>query len=232
MKRFIVVGAVMAVVVMVGSKSSAQVAQWNVQGHGSPVDLSLSASNSDANLLAVPALTRVGPGIAPSAAANSFSDLSNNTTATLNTNADYMTFTVAPAAGFQLNLTTLKWIMCGSNTAPGNGAWGFSSDGGATWSVDQFAMALARNTNTFDFTDFSTTSSVEFRFWSWGTVSVNGGTSAKGGTVRIAQDQANNSPELILDGTVTAIPEPSTLSLIGFGILGMLAFSRRRFSRS
>ena len=231
MRKFIVASMVLAGVVGVGSQASAQVAQWNVQPHGSPVDLSLSASNSDVNLAAVPALTRVGPGIAPSAAANSFSDLSNNITATLNTNADYITFTVAPAAGFQLNLTSLTWVMCGSNTAPGNGAWGFSSDGGATWSVDQFAMTLARNTNTFNFA-VNTTGSVEFRFWSWGTVSVNGGTAAKGGTIRIAQDQANNNPELVLAGSVTAVPEPSTLSMIGFGIVGMLAFSRRRFSRN
>lgn len=223
---------VAAMAMAAAPKSSAQVAEWNVTGHGLPFDVSLPASNSDVNLASVPALTR-GGGLLGSSAANSFSSTNWNIFPVMNVSSNYLTFTVTPASGFQLNLTSLRFIMCGSNTAPEQDAWGYSTDGGSTWTIQPtFFMTLTYTTNTWDFADFSSSSAVEFRFWEWGSVAINGGPSSKAGTARIAQDLSNNSnPSLVLNGTVTTIPEPSTLILIGFSIAGILAFSRRRFTR-
>ena len=53
--------------------------------------------------------------------------------------------------------------------------------------------------------------------------------------LRLAGQPVSNNiagNDLILNGTVTAVPEPSTLTMIGLGMVGTLAFARRRFSRS
>ena len=165
------------------------------------------------------------------AAVNSFNSSNWNITASLSTNDFYITFTVSAAAGYQLNMTSLDYAMNGSNTAPGTDQWGFSTDGGATWTMeDPFHVhnPQVSSVSNWDFADVSATS-VQFRFWAYGTTSISGGTSSIGGTTRINNISGN---DLVLNGTVSAIPEPSTLSLIGLGIVGMLAFSRRRFSRS
>ena len=213
----------------IASLASAQIVAWDVTGHGSPPDLTLAASSSDPNLASVPSLGRVG--IGGTAAVNSFNSTNWNITATLATNNDYITFSVAAAAGYQLNMTSLDYAMNGSNTAPGTDQWGFSTDGGATWTMEtpfNLHNPAVSALSNWDFADVSA-SSVEFRFWAYGNLSIVNGTAAVTGTTRI-QNIAGN--DLILNGTVTAIPEPSTLCLIGFGLAGMLAFSRRRFSRS
>jgi PEP-CTERM motif-containing protein len=230
MNKFIITGSmVMAVLVLAASRSSAQIAAWDVQGTGSPAVVTLAATTFDPNLSAAPVLGRVDVG--GTAAANSFNSSNWNITATLATNDNYLTFTVNAAAGYTLNMTSLSYAMNGSNTAPGNDQWGFSSDGGATWTMEptfNVHNPQVSSLSNWDFADVSVTS-VEFRFWAYGTNSIAGGTSSIGGTTRINNIAGN---DLILNGTVTAVPEPSTLSMIGLGLFGMLAFARRRFSRS
>lgn len=230
MKTFIITGSmVAAVLVLAVSKSSAQIAAWDVSGSGSPAVATLTATTSDPNLSAAPVLGRVDVGM--TAAANSFNSSNWDITATLATNDNYITFSVSAAAGYQLNMTSLSYAMNGSNTAPGTDQWGFSTDGGVTWTMeDPFNMhqPAVSSLSNWDFADVSATS-VEFRFWAYGTNSIIGATSSIGGTTRINNIAGN---DLILNGTVTAVPEPSTLTMIGLGMVGMLAFARRRFSRS
>jgi hypothetical protein len=231
MKKFLIASmGLVAAVVLAASISSAQsITAWDVSGHGSPSDSSLAPATSDANVAFIPSLTRFGVGA--SAAGNSFSASNWNASATsVDVNNDYFTFTVQANGGYQLNLTSLSFNMCGSNTAPNQDAWGYSINGGA-WTIQPtFHMTLASpGMQTWDFADFTTQGTVEFRFWAWGTTEINGATpSVVGGTTRIANIAG---PDLILGGTIT-VPEPSTIALIGFGLVGMLAFGRRRFSRS
>ena len=232
MKRGILIASVvLASVLMAVSKSSAQqIVECDVSGHGSPVDATLAASGEAANLASVPSLGRVTT--LATAAANSFNSTTWNITATLSTNTNYISFTVAPAAGYQLTLTSLDYAMNGSNTGPGTDQWGFSTDGGSTWTMESpfhVTYASVTSLSNWDFADVVATGSVELRFWAYGLTSINGGTSAANGTTRIQNITGN---DLILNGTVAAVPEPSTLSLIGLGVVGLLAFSRRRFSRS
>jgi hypothetical protein len=230
MKKGIQVASMMlAAMVVVASKTSAQIAAWDVQGHGTPADTTLAASSSAANLTLAPSLSRVT--VLGTPTGNSFNSTTWDLTAALATNTNYITFTATAAAGYQLNLTSLDYVMNGSGTAPGTDQWGFSTDSGATWIMETpFNMlnAAPTSSSSWNFTDVSA-SSVQFRFWAYGTTSINGGVPAAGGTTRIANITGN---DLVLNGTVTAIPEPSTLTLIGLGFVGMLAFARRRFSRS
>lgn len=228
--QFIASVVVAVVVTATASFGDTPIAQWDVQGSGTPAVTSLSAVSSDGFLAAVPALTRVG--VTGAGAGNSFNSQGWNLTSTLVTNNDYITFTVAATTGYQLTLTSLDYAMNGSNTAPGTDQWGFSTDSGATWTMEPVFHVLnpaVTTSSRWDFADVSGVTTAQFRFWAYGATSITGGTSSGTGTTRIQNITGN---DLTLNGSVIVIPEPSTLTLVGFGIVGMLAFARRRFSRS
>ena len=205
MKKFLVASVVVAsVVILAASKSSAQtIAAWDVAGHGTPFDATLVAGTSDLNLSAVPSLGRVG--VLGNSAGNSFGSTNWNNTASFDQNNSYISFTVTPTGGYQLNLADLRYSVNGSNTLPNQGQWGYS-DGGASF-VLQSAFGIPFGGGalaTWNFADFSTVNSVEFRFWAWGTTSINGAaTSLIGGSGRIFDTTGN---DLVLDGTTSAIP--------------------------
>lgn len=69
---------------------------------------------------------------------------------------------------------------------------------------------------------------MEFRFWAYGSTSINGGTPSANGTVRIGNIAGN---DLMLNGSTEIIPKPSKAVLVVMGLLGAYRFSRRRFNR-
>lgn len=166
-------------------------------------------------------------------AGNSFNSNTWNTTNTLNTATNFISFTAAPAAGFDLTLTSLSYAMNGSNTAPRTGQWGYSIDGGAFTLQPTFNLLqpTAVATSNWDFSDFTVAngSSVTFAFFAFGTTSINGGTSAASGTIRISNITGN---DLILNGSLaaSAIPEPATYGIMAAGAAGLVVFFRRRKS--
>jgi hypothetical protein len=112
--------------------------------------------------------------------------------------------------------------------APNKLTWGFSVNGGAfTTTTVTMNSTPASSLTTWDFTDATVSAgqSIEFRMWVWGTQSASGGTATSNGTGRIANITGN---DLVVNYSV--IPEPSTITLIGFGLVGLLAFARRRHS--
>jgi hypothetical protein len=209
-------------------QAPASMLAWDTSGHGSPVDTTLTASTIDPGIGNSPALSRVEIIGAPTG--NAFASSGWNNTATFLQNNRYMTFTLVASA--PITLETLAFAGNGSATGARNYRWGYSVNGGAfTFSSDYLGSQVVQ-TFTWDFTDvpLSATDSVEFRFWSWGAVGINGGAASTGGTFRIPGNgniDANGN-DLIL--TYSVIPEPSTMALIGFGLVGLLAFARRHRS--
>ena len=230
MKKFLIASmGLVAAVVLAASQSSAQIVTFDVAGQGSPFNSTISGVSAG-NEAAV-TLSR-GGGLLGNSAGNSFAATNWNNTATFNQNVDYFSFTVSPNAGYTLTLTDLKYAVNGSGTLPNDGQWGYSLDGGATFTMQPgfvIGQNLPSSLATWDFADFTSAGPVEFRFWAWGTTAINGtiAVGSAGGSGRIGNLTGN---DLVLDGTV--VPEPSTIALIGFGLVSMLAFGRRRFSRS
>jgi hypothetical protein len=206
---------------------------WDVQGATSTA--ALEATTIDPNLVGDGAgptdgfneLTRVG--VNQTTATNAFTSSNWNLTDTFDQNNKYITFTLQADPGFQVNLASLDYVVSASNTAPNNGRWGFSTDGGTTFTLQTpFTITGTNALATWDFTDVNgITNPIEFRFWAWGATSVTGGASSSAGTVRIGNIAGD---DLVVNGEV--VPEPSTIGLAALGLLALGGFARRRMRRS
>lgn len=213
--------AITIAAMVAGSAGAAIIAAWDLQGDNSPA--TTDADTVAANLSGTPQLSRTGLGQV--SANNSFNSNNWNLTGTFDATNKYISFTVTPASGYQLQLTDLQYAMNGSNTAPRNGRWGYTTDGGANWTYQADWTILnpaPSSLATWDFADFTTSNSVEFRFWAYGATSINGGASAVTGTTRVANIAGD---DLILNGSV--IPEPATVGLVFMGLLGARILRRR-----
>jgi hypothetical protein len=145
---------------------------------------------------------------------------------------DYYQFSLA-TSGFT-NIT-LSYDQTGSGTGPGRFALAYSLDGssftvfGVTNSliVSSWTPATVNSSFTYSYDLSSVTSlsddasSVYFRVIDETTTSINNGTTASGGTDRI--------DNFIVNGTLIAVPEPTTLTLMAVGgAAALVAFRRRR----
>lgn len=121
---------------------------------------------------------------------NVFNSTTLNATAAIN-DASYIEFSVSAAAGHKLNLNSLYFFRQASNSAPGQLAIRYSTDGFATTNYVQYAAPASPTTGaylTWDFADFSTPvgGTVTFRLYPYGTQRADGtGNASATGTFRI-----------------------------------------------
>ena len=212
---------------------SAVILGWEMSGEGSPAVSSSVAETVDVNLdssSTYNALTRTGLGA--SNAGNAFSSNGWNVTNTFNENNKYLSFSLLPKSGYEMTLESLNYVINGSNTAPGKGRWGFRIGTGAFLLQNTFNIPFALPTSpvVWDFDDITTTETVEFRFWAYGAFSINASVPAATGAVRVGSISGN---DLVLNGSVTVVPEPSVSSLLLgglFGLAGLRFLGRKRIN--
>ncbi len=145
---------------------------------------------------------------------------------------DYFQFSLA-TSGFT-NIT-LSYDQTGSSTGPGKFALAYSLNGSSftvfgvtnTLTVSSWNPSTVNSSFTFSYDLSSVTSlsddasSVYFRVIDETTTSINGGTTASGGTDRI--------DNFLVSGTsLIAVPEPTTLALAALGGVFLVALRRRR----
>jgi hypothetical protein len=204
-----------------------QVLSWDMQGVAGNSTSALApfvATNLETTG-GLNTLTRTG--LTPVTSANTFNSNNWNITDTFDESNKYLSFSLTPSSGFQITATNLSYALNGTNTGPNTGRWGYKIGSGSFVLQDTFTLAnpAPSSLSTWTFTEFTTTETVEFRFWAYGSTSISGGTSATGGGVRVTNITGN---DLVLNGSVTAVPEPSTIAFMGFSALGLCFYLWRR----
>jgi Family of unknown function (DUF5689) len=152
-----------------------------------------------------------------STAGNVFNSVTLNNTASRNDNS-YIEFSITANTGFGLNLTSLSFFRQGSNTAPNSLIVSYSTDANAAnFNTTRVDMAVSTTTNpgtniTWTFPSAITTvagGKVTFRFYPYGTVSVNGGAAATTGAFRL-DDVTLNGTVVNASPNLTATPSSIT----------------------
>lgn len=139
---------------------------------------------------------------------------------------DYFTFSISVAAGFTMSLTSIGFKMSETPTGPTNASL-FSSVGGFTSTASTISSWTLPAGTTSDQSivlssgSFSNlTGTVEFRIYAFG-----GG----GSTTDKLRFRNLTGDDLIISGTVTAVPEPATTVAIvaGAALVGAALYRRR-----
>lgn len=218
--------AALALLVVVPAASAAPIASYDFTGSpgtqaSEPVDAQpLGATFGD--------IVR-GPGLLSSAAGNAISS-SNFTLGGVLDASDYYGFTITVAPGFALTLDSIEFSERRSGTGIRNIAVRSSLDG---FSGNLFTAGVPddtlvrRQTIPLGPAFAGLTGLVEFRIYGF-LAEAAGGTWRLGGAG--VADNPNNFPaNLLVNGSITAIPEPATLGLFGLGAvaIGWVGLRRR-----
>jgi hypothetical protein len=225
MKKGILLASVVAMTVVAVSAwaQTITIASWTFEtsvpttaGPYSPEVGAGSASGSGLNVYSSPA----GNGSAHSYSANGWA------TASPTTNS-YWQFQVSTLT---LSNITVTYDQNGSGTGPRDFVFQYSTDGtsftqvdgpysltsGITWSTTGSPQGTHVSPATSSIAALTNQSTVYLRIVDNSTVNINGGAVGASGT-----DRVDNF-------VVTGIPEPSTVLLVGAGLVGLLAIRRRR----
>ena len=217
------VSAAVLAVSLSTSASADVVVDWDLTGMAGTE--TIQAANSFATGITGNALTE-GAGLTANAGGNSMNAKGWN-----NESTDYFSFGFNVGNGYKADLASLVIGTRSSGTGPGTMGLFYNGDNYAT-ALYTFDQAPGNNyvNSIVDLSALQNlTGTIEFRVAQIGTNSAAGGTTSGAGTFRIAEyyDGANYT-NLQLNGTVAAIPEADTYTMLlaGLGLVGFVA--RRR----
>jgi hypothetical protein len=239
MKNRVILASVVAFTLVAASVKAQTIAQWNFE-----TAVSTNAINS--NL--IPGANVNGPAV-PSDVGSGTAVAHHTTAATYSTPAGDIDAALAPSISssihswsangwsvgdyYQFQVSTVGftginvgWDQAGSGTGPSSFQLQYSTDG-TTFTAFGGPSAVASSTWTTSTSGASQNSvsgvpvdnqaTAYFRLVDLSTVAINGGAVGIGGT-----DRVDNFT------VFTVVPEPSTVALVGAGLIGMLAMRRRR----
>lgn len=240
MKQILVLAAMVAALMGVTEANASVIVGWDLndgrtpggQNNFGPSPLSagdIAANISSVGLTRYQSLTTNNPnGAANAWGANNF-NITTPSFASAIANSNFFTFSITSNANFVLNLSSIDaYNIRRSNTGPTTGRWQYSVGTGSfidltsdiTWGATTNsagnAQAAINLTGIAALQGVSET--VTFRVVTWGATS-SGGTwyfNTKGAGL-----------DLSVDGTVSAVPEPSALFLVG-SIFAVGVVRRRR----
>lgn len=203
-------------VVAVGLCMTAQadlIAEWDFAGNVGD-EVSDNADTLGSGISS--AVIMRGAGITASANAGRFN--ANNWTqpdfAGAFANGDYFSMTITADASSTFDVSDWAFKFERSSTGPTEWALYSSADAYNT-AIDSYT-ALGNSSQADTLSGQTGLSSVTFRFYGWGNTATAGSAGFEG-----------SGFDLQFNGTVTTIPEPTTIALIGLGLGGMLAIRRR-----
>jgi len=161
-----------------------------------------------------------GAGISPSTYANSMCSTSTNWPlgSAVPANDDhYYEFSLSPDRGYKMPISAIRYQTGSLNFGPGSYQLRDSLDNFSSG----FTQATGANTSITDDTSLvDLTSTITFRFYGFNSSSISGA----------AFFLANNSSAggLVMEGSISPVPEPSAYFLVLTGILAMLGYLRIR----
>jgi hypothetical protein len=191
---------------------------WNLTGQ--PGDEASVAASFSATNVSGADLTR-GAGLNPNVAQNSLNSKGWN-----NQNTDYVQFGLTVDPGYKVNLSELYIGTRSSPTGPGTMGLYVSTDNYAN-PLTTFNQAPGDNF-IYSFVTFSTlndlTDTIYFRLIQIGTTAAGGGTPTSLGTFRVTNYTTTGS--FNLTGSVSPVPLPGAVWLLGSGLLGLTGWRR------
>ena len=228
MKAFCRFFAVSCLTLIACAEAQAQIAAWEIAGT-SAVTSNPKPAGTLGDFIDSANLT-LGAGITASSAADTFGGSGFNSTALASaiTGDQYLSFTISPTTGYAVSFTSLS-LLSGVSTATTSfhgevlsSATGFDS-GASLYSYSFSSTSAPLQSITLSGVSAlqNVTGPVEFRIYGWRDT---GGTS----TFRL---RSLTGSDLVLNGTVSAVPEPSTYAaILGALTLAGVAMHRRRRS--
>jgi hypothetical protein len=187
---------------------------------------SLAASTENSNLSST-AIIRTD--VNGTSRTDAFSSSGWNTSDTFASSTDYISFTFQANSGYELSFDSIEYKMQSSSTAPNTGRWGYKIGTGSLTLQPTFTITDSTGGGDGSWTGLNVsgvTDVVEFRYWQFGSLQVDGDGAASSAGTSYIRNLSGDDVEIT--GTVTLIPEPSTLALFGLAALAAFGILRQR----